>query len=103
MNILRKNILFKITLLLLLSIKVSLFVYNNYASTEFTSEEISLTDIEDSESEEKEIDEQKKIVEPIKNSNSSNIDGRKSNNNYLFDSYNTTYLEYTTPPPELSL
>lgn len=80
-----------------------MFVYDNINSLELTSENISLVDFEDSESEEKEVDEQKKIVQPIKNNNSSNIDSKKSNNNYLFDNYNTTYLEYNTPPPELSL
>lgn len=88
---------------MILSLKVSMFVYDNINSLELTSENISLVDFEDSESEEKEVDEQKKIVQPIKNNNSSNVDSKKSNNNYLFDNYNTTYLEYSTPPPELSL
>jgi hypothetical protein len=88
---------------MILSLKVCTFVYDNIISLELTSENISLVDFEDSESEEKEVDEQKKIVQPIKNNNSSNVDSKKSNNNYLFDNYNTTYLEYSTPPPELSL
>jgi hypothetical protein len=88
---------------MILSLKVSTFVYDNIVSLELTSENISLVDFEDSESEEKEIDELKKIVQSIKNNNSSTIDSKKSNSNYLFDNYNTTYLEYSTPPPELSL
>lgn len=102
MNTLRKNILFKITLLLMLSLKVSVFVYNNYASTEFSVEEISLTDIEDTENEEKEIDEQKKIVEYALNNNSTVVNSTTKLYTSALKSYINWHLEYTTPPPELS-
>ena len=86
----------------MLSVKVSVFIYNNYASTEFSSEKISLADIEDSESEEKEIDEQKKIVEYLSNNNSPVIGS--SDNTYInaLNRYKSWQLEYTTPPPEFS-
>lgn len=86
---------------MILSLKVSVFVYDNYTSTEFSVEKISLTDIEDSETEEKELDEQKKIVEYIsisKNPFTSNINKRYKT---LLEKYNSRYLEYATPPPEL--
>ena len=86
----------------MLSLKVSVFVYNNYASTEFSIEEISLTDIEDSENEEKEIDEQKKIVEYALNNNSTVVNSTTNLYTSALTSYITWHLEYTTPPPELS-
>jgi uncharacterized membrane protein YfhO len=88
---------------MVLSLKVTVFVYDNFNSLEFSSEKISMVDFEDTEGEEKESDEQKKIVQQIKNNNSSSLNSNKSNNNYMFDNYNITYLEYTTPPPEQQL
>ncbi len=102
MNIIRKNTFFKIALLLTLSLKVSVFVYESYTSTEFSIEKISHSDIEDSESEEKEIDELKKIVEYFPNTRVSSAYGMKSSHKCLLNRYNSRHLEYTTPPPEFS-
>ena len=87
---------------MILSLKVSVFVYDNYTSTEFSVEKISLSDIEDSETEEKEIDEQKKIVEYISTSKSSFISSINNRYKTLLEKYNSRYLEYSTPPPELT-
>ncbi len=72
----------------------------NYSATDFSIEKTSLADIEDSESEEKEIDEQKKIFEYAFNSKSTAINTVKNHYKYSLEKYNSRYLEYTTPPPE---
>jgi hypothetical protein len=100
LDTLRKNTLFRIALLLILSLKVSVFVYDNYTSTEFSVEKVSLSDIEDSETEEKELDEQKKIVEYISTCKSSFISSIDNPYKTLLEKYNSRYLEYATPPPE---
>jgi len=96
----RKNIVLKIALLLILSIKASVYVSDNYGSLEVSLEKTSIGDFEDSESEKKEVDEQKKIVEYLINNKSEILSSNKANSNYLQKIYASTYLEYSTPPPE---
>ena len=61
---------------------------------------ITQNESEVSESEEKEIDEQKKIFEYAFNSKSTAINTVKNHYKYSLEKYNSRYLEYTTPPPE---
>ena len=89
-------------LLLILSIKVSVFVYDNYSSHNNSIENISVIDFEDSETEEKEIEEHKKIVEALpKNKISASVLNR-NRHNFSLEIDTSTYLEFTTPPPELN-
>jgi len=100
LNTLRKNIAFKIALLLILSIKVSVYISDNYGALKYSVEKTSIIDFEDSESEKKEVDEQKKIVEYISNNKSEILSPNKTDSNCLLKMYTSTYLEFTTPPPE---
>ena len=87
-------------MLLMLSVKVSVLVYESYNSTNLFSDEISFVDIEETENEEQEIDEHQKIpsklsnvkVKPYKATQTPMLNAR--------DHYNSWHLEYTTPPPE---
>jgi hypothetical protein len=75
-------------------------VYDNFTSLDFTVEQISL-DFDDSEVQENEVDELKKIVQyhskyTINSNNTSNL----THNRWQLK-YKSRVLEYTTPPPKL--
>ena len=85
----------------MLSLKVSVFVYENYTCTEHAIHKIVHSDIEESEGEEKEIEEHKDIVAPYnKTRSSSALTLLPSYQSYL-KHYNSRHLEFTTPPPQL--
>ena len=99
-----KHTYFKYLLLLLLAFKASYFVVENYQV--ITSTEISffldLNDFENENEEKQELDENKKINEPIvKNSFTEDL-YIKRNHLDLHKNYRNLHFEFTTPPPELS-
>lgn len=103
MNRAHKNSILKILILIVVTLKVSVFVYENFNSIEIDSENISLVDSEETKSEKKEIDEEIKIVQSLLNNKSSvgNITG--TNIDAFANKYSSRYLEFSTPPPEFIL
>ena len=84
----------------MLSLKVSVFVYENYTSTEHATEKIVHSDIEESEGEEKEIEEHQDIVTPFNKARISSELAFLPSYQSSLEQYNSRHLEYTTPPPK---
>jgi viroplasmin and RNaseH domain-containing protein len=103
LNRAHKNSILKILILIVVTLKVSVFVYENFNSIEIYSEEVSLVDSEDTKSEKKEIDEEIKIVQSLLNNNSSTRNGIDINADVFANKYSSRYLESSTPPPEVIL
>ena len=103
MNFLRKNKPLKIVLLLLLSLRVGMFVFENYTAANAGIETVSIIDFDDSENEEKELEENNKIVESLLHKNLNCISTKYTRIKSWIEVDTSTYLEYTTPPPEYSL
>ena len=84
----------------MLSLRVSVFVYENCTVTEFSIEKIVHLDIEDSEGEEKEIDEHKDIVTYFNRARISSELLLLSSYDCFLEKYNSRSLEFKTPPPK---
>ena len=84
----------------MLSLRVSVFVYENYTVTEFSIEQIVHLDIEEPEGEEKEIDEHKDIVTYFNKTRISSVRAIQSSYDCFSEKYNSRHLEFNTPPPK---
>jgi hypothetical protein len=85
---------------MILSLKISSFVYENISSLHTSDEITHVLDFDENE-EKKELDENEKMHQPILASSLQRLDQenkRPSSNSLVFGSL---YFKYTTPPPEL--
>lgn len=84
----------------MLSLKVSVFVYESYACTEYATGQMMPSDIAETEGEEKEIEElEDQMMLVHKGSISSSIALLLSSQSFSID-YNSRHQDYTTPPPK---
>lgn len=82
----------------MLSLKVSVYVYDNYTCTDCSIEKIVHSDIEESEGEEKEIEQHQDIVSPFNKARISSALAFLPSYQSLLEQYNSRHLEFTTPP-----
>ena len=83
-----------------MSLKVSVYVYDNYGVSDCFIETIAVVEYEDSESEEKEAEENNKIIEKILNKKINTFPYRFKHIKFWLEIDTSTYLEYSTPPPQ---
>jgi len=87
---------------MILSLKISFFVYENFSSLNNSEEIAHVIDFEENENEEKkELDENKKIHQIILASSFQIIDGDTNSPSSNLLALRNLYSEFTTPPPEL--
>lgn len=94
-----KHNAFKYLLLIVLSLKISSFVYENLSSLN-TSDELALVVDFDENEEKKELDENEKIHQQILGSNFQQVNNNNENPSPNLSKLKGLYLEYTSPPPE---
>ena len=85
----------------MLALKVSVFVYENVTFTEYAIENIAHLDIQESEGEEKEIEEQESIMTPFNRTQISSALIISRSFQRFSAQYNSRLLEFATPPPQL--
>ncbi len=85
---------------MILSLKISSFVYENLSSLSNTEEISHIVDFDENE-EKKEFDEKEKIHQPIAPSKFNLIENFNNKPHSISSSLRNLFFEYTTPPPEL--
>jgi len=97
-----KQFLFKLLLLMMLSLKGSFAVYQNISELTSTEKISFFLDIDESEKEDKkELDESEKIQQKMNTSCTFSSLGNDKHHSNIVLNYKVLHLEYTTPPPEI--